>query len=424
MDEVAALVGDVLMEFAVLLDSFLIIFGTGLHPAEPLLELRQLFLGGFQPVGRIGQFTAVRHIEVAHGIFQTNSGLRDRDNRLRLLHDVLIKDVGKIFARFGFLHCNPFQLPAVSRAARELGPDDPGLGHANAVPGIELADLFDTSVDVLLGYEVKDNKRATAVARLKDLAYRRDERGLAEADKLLIRYPNCFEAVYQSADLYGLFGFMRQDRKLLLRSIELMERARLLLGQNTDPEIGELSINRSIARSYFSMNEAEKAVEIFRSSNPQGIYNDFIGCTLGADLHHPDEAIPYLSRALIRCVASLLRIVIGYVNAYFDQGRFLDAIDILQLSLSFCSGLRKPGQNSFLDKISTEFYVYLSEAQAGLGLTDEAQKSLRTARALAEQFDRAPDYSVDSIRFVANDRPGAAFDDMGATAMEIGRAHV
>lgn len=102
---------------------------------------------------------------------------------------------------------------------------------------IELADLFDTSVDVLLGYEVKDNKRATAVARLKDLAYRRDERGLAEADKLLIRYPNCFEAVYQSADLYGLFGFMRQDRKLLLRSIELMERARLLLGQNTDPEL-------------------------------------------------------------------------------------------------------------------------------------------------------------------------------------------
>lgn len=148
------------------------------------------------------------------------------------------------------------------------------------------------------------------------------------------------------------------------------------------------------------------------------IYNDFIGCTLATDLHRPDEAIPYLSRALIRCVSSLLRIVIGYVNAYFDQGRFLDAIDILQLSLSFCSGLRRPGQNSFLDKISTEFYVYLTEAQAGLGLTDEARESLRAARALAEQFDRAPDYSVDSVRFVANDRPGSAFDNMGATAME------
>ena len=30
---------------------------------------------------------------------------------------------------------------------------------------VELADLFDTSVDVLLGYEVKNNKRSAAAAR-------------------------------------------------------------------------------------------------------------------------------------------------------------------------------------------------------------------------------------------------------------------
>ena len=37
---------------------------------------------------------------------------------------------------------------------------------------------------------------------------------------------------------------------------------------------------------------------------------------------------------------------------------------------------------------------------------------------MAEQFDRAPDYDVTSIRFVSSGRPGSAFDDMGATAME------
>lgn len=89
---------------------------------------------------------------------------------------------------------------------------------------IELADLFDTSVDVLLGCEVRNNKRGAAVERLKDYAHRRDERGLVEADKLLVRYPNCFEIVHQSADLYWLFGFMRRDKKLLRRSIKLMER--------------------------------------------------------------------------------------------------------------------------------------------------------------------------------------------------------
>ena len=78
---------------------------------------------------------------------------------------------------------------------------------------MELADMFDTSVDVLLGYEVKNNKRGAAVERLKKFLHYRDERGLAEADKLLTRYPNCFEIVYRSADLYWVFGLMRQDQK-------------------------------------------------------------------------------------------------------------------------------------------------------------------------------------------------------------------
>ncbi len=33
---------------------------------------------------------------------------------------------------------------------------------------VELADFFDTSVDVLLGYEVKNNKWEAAAERLKD----------------------------------------------------------------------------------------------------------------------------------------------------------------------------------------------------------------------------------------------------------------
>ena len=107
---------------------------------------------------------------------------------------------------------------------------------------MELADLFDTSVDVLLGYEVKNNKRAAALERLKDYAHRKDASGLAEAEKLLARYPNCFEIVHQSAVLYWQFGFMRRDKALLRRSVELMERAAPLLAQNRDLEISEAAI--------------------------------------------------------------------------------------------------------------------------------------------------------------------------------------
>ena len=42
-----------------------------------------------------------------------------------------------------------------------------GLSQPELAVIVELADLFDTSVDVLLGYEMKDNRRQTAAVRLQ-----------------------------------------------------------------------------------------------------------------------------------------------------------------------------------------------------------------------------------------------------------------
>ena len=283
---------------------------------------------------------------------------------------------------------------------------------------MELADLFDTSVDVLLGYEVKNNRRGAAVARLKDFAHRKDERGLAEADKLLVRYPNCFEIVYHSADLYWLFGFMRRDRKLLRRSIELMERAGLLLGQNTDPEISVLTIAYSIARACSAMGMDEKALELFMRNNPRGVHNDFIGYILGTSGEDPEKALPYLSQALLRCVSSLTRVVIGYFSVCFRQRDFRAAAGILHLGLRFFSDLKKPGRNNFLDKTSAELYIHLAMTQIELGDRDEARESLHMAKTVAKRFDQAADYSGDSLRFVSAGKPLTAFDDMGATAAD------
>jgi len=282
---------------------------------------------------------------------------------------------------------------------------------------MELADLFDTSVDVLLGYEVKNNKRAAALERLKDYAHRKDASGLAEAEKLLARYPNCFEIVHQSAVLYWQFGFMRRDKALLRRSVELMERAAPLLAQNRDLEISEASIWFDIAQAHFAMGEYEKAVEIFKQNNSRGGNNDFIGYILSAYCARADEAMPYLSKALLRCAASFHRVATGYFHAYFAQGDFRSATDILRVCLDFFHALEKPGQNSFLVKTSVELYACLAAAQLGMGELEEAKESLRTAKRLAEQFDAAPDYAGASVRFVSADKPMTAFDDMGDTAM-------
>ena len=283
---------------------------------------------------------------------------------------------------------------------------------------VELADLFDTSVDVLLGYEVKSNKQAATVTRLKEYLHNRDKNGLGEVEKALLRYPNNFDVVHQSAMLYYLFGIMDCDKTFLRRSIELLERSVFLLGQNTDPEISELSIYSYVAGAYSDLGDEEKALEILKKNNPCGINNDVIGLTLAGICNCPDEAVEYLSIALVDRLASLVRIVNGYMNVYFKKNDFSSGESILCVVLNFFSALKDPEKASFLDKLCADLYVCLALAQHRQGKYGEARQSLCTAKKLAEYFDREPNYAADSIRFVHTARRHTAFDNLGATATE------
>lgn len=282
---------------------------------------------------------------------------------------------------------------------------------------VELADFFDTSVDVLLGYEMKSNKQSAAVARLREFMHDRDERGLSEADKALVRYPNSFEVVYQSAVLYNMFGLIKRDKELTRRGIELLERAALLIGQNTDPKISEFSIYNEIAVAYISVGEAEKAVKLLKDNNARGINNDAIGLFLAGACDRPEEAVSYLSEALVDALASFVRVVMGYVNVYFKKGDFASGESILHLALTHLSDWKEAGRSGFLDKPCVSLHICLAFAQLKLGATDEMRRSLRAAKELAEQFDRSPSYEADSIRFVSVDGRQTVFDDFGETAM-------
>ena len=282
---------------------------------------------------------------------------------------------------------------------------------------IELADLFDTSVDVLLGYEIKDNKQKATVARLKQLLHERDERAIAEAEKALTRYPNCFDVVYQSATLFHMFGLIKRDKGMLQRAIGLMERSILLIGQNTDPKQSALSIYTEMANVYFGLGEAEKAVALLKANNPCGINDALIGQTLASLCNMPEEAMPHLSAAFLNCIASFTHIVVGYCNVYFKKRAFADAVLILRAVLAMFEQLKYPGQSGFLDRVNALFYTLLASAQAELGETDGARSSLRAAQAAAETFDRMPDYRGNSIRFVTEDAT-TVFDDLGDTAQD------
>lgn len=284
---------------------------------------------------------------------------------------------------------------------------------------VALADLFDTSVDVLLGYEVQSNKQAATVARLKEYLHNRDRDGLAEAEKALLRYPNSFAVVHECATLYNLLGFIMHDEPLLRRSVELMERSKLLLAQNTDPTISELSICNDIALAYLGMDDAEKALEILKQNNPCGINNDQIGNTLAGACNRPDEAMDYLSVALVANLASFDRIVNGYMNVFFKKDDYASGASILRLALELHAKLKMTGKTCYLDKEDVDLSVCLAYGLLQQGDLDGARESLRAAKRTAAEFDKAPDYSTDGIRYVlTTDRHSAFADDRDVSAAE------
>ena len=132
---------------------------------------------------------------------------------------------------------------------------------------VEMADFFDTSVDVLLGYRMNDNGLDSMVERLENLCRSMDPVTLSEAEKALGKYPHSFRVVNTCADIYLAIGAGSHDHRLLRRALELLGQARILLPQNGNPRISEATILRNMSVASFYLGDREKALEIMKRNN-------------------------------------------------------------------------------------------------------------------------------------------------------------
>ena len=282
---------------------------------------------------------------------------------------------------------------------------------------IQMADFFDTSVDVLLGYEVKDNRMEATVKRLQEYRRSKDRDGLAEAEMALKKYPYSFQIVNQSAALYSAFGFESRNKTLLRRALELTEKTLSLLPQNTDPEISEQTLYGKMAEIYLGLGATDKAVELWKTHNAGWMNSHHLGQIL-AQADRLEEAEPFLSEAMAKIVSELCVTITGYINFYFKRGDLDSGQAILRLGIDFFSGLRRGNSPNFLDKISAVMLVALAWPQFISGQEEAARRSLNSAKELAAFFDASPSYDESDIRFINRIEGASAHDDMGATAME------
>ena len=283
---------------------------------------------------------------------------------------------------------------------------------------MELADLFSVSVDALLGYQMRSNDLPSVVERLRTLSHTRENcEWQMEAGKALERYPNSFEAVYRCAVLYSVRGLDEGNETYARKALSLFEHALRLMNQNTDENISITSIQQDVARTHMLLGETEKGLAILKKHNPCGVHNALIGTHLACVCNKAEEALSYLSEALLDLTMNHYQLTIGYLNAYLKMERYADAEALLAWSLGFYAGLKEEGV-SHLEKGEAALQAAYALVQMKLNRHKQADEALRSAWKTALHFDAAPNYDASHMRFVECGKPATSHDDLGETAVK------
>ena len=294
----------------------------------------------------------------------------------------------------------------------EAGLSTPELGMI-----MEIADFFDTSLDVLIGFDVRDNRIESLATRIKDITRTRESEGAAEAEKALKKYPHSFEIVVACADYYNSFGTTNNDRKFNLRAKELYEQAIRLISQNTDPYLNEAVLYGRLATVCFSLGEFDKGLEIYKAHNAGGMFDVQIGQLLIANERF-EEADTHLSYALMRQIGERYNLMISKAFIYMKTGRIDDAIALLEETLRENNVFKTGNTHSFSDKMDCIFLTGLSYGMLVKNKKKEAREYLLKAKETSESFDADPNYDCANFRFSNLETTYAGYDSMGTTARE------
>lgn len=290
---------------------------------------------------------------------------------------------------------------------------------------VEMADLFEVSVDTLLGYDRQAENADRRVQQIEQhLARREFGEAIAEAEKALKKYPHHFGVVTTAAIAHMLACTENDDRDATERSIALFQSAIPLLYQCTDERMCEASIMNTIASLYIISGQTGKGLEMLRQHNDCGTNDGAIGFTL-AMRREAAEAKPFLYSAYAALINDALYTGLGLImmygalrdEQYREAGawllRFLDSIEI-------------PSEHiTYIDKIRAVLHTLLALISAECGHDEESDEHLLRAHRFATRFDHAPDYEPARLRFIQDaDLPLVLVDGLGNSADDAIRRFV
>ncbi len=284
----------------------------------------------------------------------------------------------------------------------------------------EMADLFGVSLDALVGFEVVNGGSVSLEERIYDLQRQKKyDEAVIEAEKALLRYPNDFRIVYRSGELYTVAGIELSNEKYLYRCIDLLERSILLLSQNSDPQISEVSIQNKIAQCYLVLGKTQKGIALLKKYNVSGVHNALIAVTYtntpGLGL---EDAVPFMVDAFVSIITNSFRTMMAYANYFYRKDDCVSSREAVLWLIDFLESVKIDKNSScYVDKVIAPCYSECANFSLLLGETDKVEPYMRRAYKAAMLFDSAPTCKAENIKFCIGDIQNATiYDDLGESA--------
>lgn len=288
-----------------------------------------------------------------------------------------------------------------------------GTTSPDLVTLMGLADLFGTSVDALLGYQLGGHTVQSTVEELHTLQQKKEyQAGTAKAENALQRYHNNFAIVRAAANIYYMAGFEQNNAAWLRRALELQEREILLFEQNTDPCISEEVLQCESAKIYDQLGQSEKALEILKNHNVGGINDSQIAGIL-CKMDRREEAMTYVGRTVFRSVSDLMMVMGPAIEYYLGVGDVESARRYVEWQAQVYGGLTRQGHPNLCTRMQA-----IITAANDKNSENETKALLRQAKALALQYDATPDYKITHVPYCEKSNFTSAADDFGASTLD------